>query len=422
MNPLYNAGIGIFKGFMQLAALRNSKIKEMLHGQAMTLDTLEQTRRRVAPRGFDVWFHAASLGEFEQGRPMIERLRREHPDYKILLTFFSPSGYRVRHDYKYVDAVAYLPLDTRAGVRKFLDAALPRRAIFIKYEFWANYLNELHHRGIPTYIISAIFRRGQRFFKPGGELFRRALRCFTHIYVQDNNSQQLLKSIGITDVTVAGDTRFDRVTDIMRSASPIPRAIERFVKDSPFTLVAGSSWQPDEEIYLPWLKKHDNVRAIIAPHEFDNARLTSLSNRLGNGVCLLSQYRDAEKFPEGTKTVIIDCFGLLSSLYRVASAAIIGGGFGSGIHNINEAAVYGIPVIFGPNNKKFKEAADLIAAGGGFEIHDTADGHATLDHLLNDPVFRENAGKAAGEYIKRSIGASDIIYKDLFPNSQSPHK
>lgn len=416
MNPLYNAGIALFKGALSLASLRSPKIKEMRRGQRETLKDLETTRRRVAPEGFDLWFHAASLGEFEQGRPLMERLKREHPELKILLTFFSPSGYRVRHNYSGADAVYYLPIDTPRDVRAFLDAAAPRRAFFIKYEFWGNYLTELHRREIPTYIISAIFRPGQRFFRRGGGTFRRMLRCFDHLYVQDENSRQLLASIGIDKVTVAGDTRFDRVTDIRKAARELPEVLAAFIAGSPFTVVAGSSWEPDEDILIPWLEKHPEARLVIAPHEFDERRLARLLERLGSSARLLSQLKSPEDLPTGCRAVIVDSFGLLSSLYRVASAAIVGGGFGAGIHNINEAAVYSIPVIIGPKHEKFKEAADLIAAGGAFEVHDARSLAAVLDNLAGDSDARHAAGRAAGDYIARSVGATDIIYNDLFIN------
>ncbi|MDE6287920.1 MAG: 3-deoxy-D-manno-octulosonic acid transferase, partial [Muribaculaceae bacterium] len=399
MNPLYNAGIALFKGALSLAALRSPKIKEMRRGQRETLGDLEATRHRVAPEGFDLWFHAASLGEFEQGRPLMERLKREHPDLKILLTFFSPSGYRVRHNYPGADAVFYLPLDTPAEVRAFLDAAAPRRAFFIKYEFWGNYLAELRRRGIPTYIISAIFRPGQRFFRRGGGVFRRMLTCFDHLYVQDENSRRLLASIGIDKVTVAGDTRFDRVTDIRKAARELPAPLATFIAGSHFTIVAGSSWEPDEDILFPWLEKHPEARLVIAPHEFDERRLARMLERLGKNARLLSQLKTPEDLPADCRAVIVDSFGLLSSLYRVASVAIIGGGFGSGIHNINEAAVYGIPVIFGPRHEKFKEASDLITAGGAFEVKDAASLAAVLDLLAADPHARDKAGRAAGDYI-----------------------
>ncbi|MDE5555687.1 MAG: 3-deoxy-D-manno-octulosonic acid transferase, partial [Muribaculaceae bacterium] len=347
--------------------------------------------------------------------PILERFRRDKPEKKILLTFFSPSGYDIRKNYDKVDCVAYLPFDTPRLVSQFLDAARPKMAIFAKYEFWGNYLQQLHQNGIPTYIISSIFRPQQRFFRPWGGMFRKMLQCYTHLYVQDNASRKLLSDIGVNNVTVAGDTRFDRVTDIMATAHDVAE-IEAFVKSSPFTLIVGSSWQPDEAIYIPWLKSHPDVKAIIAPHEFDQERLNSLRRQLGEDKTrLLSEIKDRKVDSlDSINYLIIDCFGLLSSIYRYADAAIIGGGFGAGIHNLNEAAVYGIPVLFGPNHKKFKEAGELLARGGGFTFANDAEFNSQMDALFSDADARHKAGVAAGQYIKDSIGASDIIYSDLF--------
>ena len=418
MNPLYNFGIKAFATGARIAARRSPKIKKMIIGQRNTLADLKRCRLTVAPDGFDVWFHAASLGEFEQARPIIERLRRDEPEKKILLTFFSPSGYDIRHNYDKVDCVTYLPFDTPQLVSQFLDAAKPKMAIFAKYEFWGNYLQQLRQADIPTYIISSIFRPTQRFFRPWGSMFRKMLECYTHLYVQDEDSRKLLNGIGITNVTVAGDTRFDRVTDIMATAHDVAE-IDLFVKSSLFTLIVGSSWQPDEAIYIPWLKSHPEVKAIIAPHEFDNERLNALRRQLGEDQTrLLSEIKDTtSKCLENVKYLIIDCFGLLSSIYRYGDVAIIGGGFGAGIHNLNEAAVYGIPVLFGPNHKKFKEAGELLARGGGFTFANADEFNSQMDSLFKDNDTRCDAGKAAGQYIKDSIGASDIIYSDIFKNS-----
>ena len=415
MNPLYNFGIHAFAAGARLAANRSPKIKKMIDGQRMTLADLKHRRMSVAPDGFDVWFHAASLGEFEQARPIIERLRRNQPEKKLLLTFFSPSGYDIRHNYDKVDCVAYLPFDTPRLVARFIEAAKPKMAIFSKYEFWGNYLEQLRRAGIPTYIISSIFRPKQRFFRPWGGMFRKMLQCYTHLYVQDDASRSLLGSIGVDNVTVAGDTRFDRVTDILASARDVAE-IESFVKSSPFTLIVGSSWQPDEDIYIPWLKNHPDVKAIIAPHEFNNQRLDTLRKQLGeSSTLLLSEIKDNKTDNlDNVKYLIIDCFGLLSSIYRYGDAAIIGGGFGAGIHNLNEAAVYSIPVLFGPNHKKFKEAHELLARGGGFTFADSNEFNAVMDNLYSDRDFLRAAGQAAGKYIKDSIGASDIIYSDIF--------
>lgn len=415
MNLLYNTGIALMRAGMRVASLRSEKVKAMLAGQRATLSSLKAKRRHVAPDGFDVWFHAASLGEFEQGRPLIERLRRKHPDWKMLLTFFSPSGYRVRRKYDKVDAICYLPLDTPANVRKFLDAAAPKRAFFIKYEFWGNYLTELARRNIPTYLISAIFREGQNFFKPYGGMFRRILRCFTRLYVQDEASRSLLQSIGINNVTIAGDTRFDRVTDIRRAARELPAVITEFVDEASDLLVAGSSWQPDEEVYMrAWLDGDPSRRLIIAPHEWDEKRINALLDHDEYNPQLLSRLLKHELLTDDCRMIIVDSFGLLSSLYRVASIAWIGGGYGVGIHNINEAAVYGVPVLFGPRHDKFKEASDLITLGGGFEVADADAARALFDLLTTDTERYDKAAEAAGRYIADHVGATDIIYHDLF--------
>ncbi len=421
MNQLYNTGIKLYELAARAAALRSVKVHKMIRGQRRTFDTL---RRRLGNRPGCIWFHASSLGEFEQGRPMIERLRREHPEKPILLSFFSPSGFEVRKNYPFVDAVVYLPFDTPKRVRRFLDAARPSMAIFIKYEFWGNYLHELRRRGIPTYIISSIFRPGQRFFRSIGGMFRKMLRCFDRLYVQDERSRRLLKVIGVENVTVAGDTRFDRVTDVMRSTVDIP-GFPGFGEQFPLRFIAGSSWEADEDVYAPWLNSHENVAFIIAPHEFTETRLEALRNRFNAPVVLLSEWtREIKRanLPNGqipdylksVRGIIIDSFGKLSTLYRYADMAYIGGGFGAGIHNLNEAAVYGIPVIFGPNHVKFKEAADLLACGGGLSIATKDEFSSTLDALTSSKASMKQSGEAAAKYIHDHLGATDIIYRDLF--------
>lgn len=423
MNLLYHTAIAAYGGAVRIAALCSRKPRLMAEGQRQTFDRLRHFRNTTVPDGFDVWFHAASLGEFEQARPLIEALLEKAPEKKILVSFFSPSGYTVRENYDPRVAVVYLPMDTRRNAAEFIDLAQPKTVIFIKYEFWGNYLTELGRRGIPTYIISSIFRPGQIFFRPYGEMFRKMLRQFRHLYVQDSNSRELLATIGLTNVTVAGDTRLDRVAAIRDKARDIPQ-IDVFKAAAPdaFTLVAGSSWPKDEEVYFPWLHRHPEVRAIIAPHEFDSARLARMQRELGPDSMLYSDFeRLYDSSPEQAaetarrlKYIIIDCYGLLSSLYRYADAAYVGGGFGVGIHNINEAAVYGIPVVFGPKHGKFKEASDLIAAGGAFSISDAAEGDAILTRLFSEPSSRRRSGEAAGKYITSGLGATRLIMKDIF--------
>lgn len=412
MNLLYNTGIVLYSAAARIVALRVRKVRRMIRGQKATRATLYQKRMERAPRGFDVWVHAASLGEFEQARPLIEKLNRERPKLRILLSFFSPSGYEVRKDYNAVDAVVYLPFDTPGGVRKFLDAAKPKMAIFVKYEFWGNFLQQLQERQIPTYIISAIFRPSQVFFRSYGGTFRKMLKCYDQLYVQDDNSKQLLAGIGIDNVTVAGDTRFDRVTDIMRSTVDFPY-IEAWSTKAP-TLVAGSSWAADEEYYIPYLNDHPALQAIIAPHEFDDKRIAQIQASLQGKSVRFSQIKGHPELLDDAQYLIVDCFGVLSSLYRYGTIALVGGGFGAGIHNINEAAVYGMPVVFGPRHKKFKEANDLINCGGAFEYHDDSSLAAILDMLLADSAKLELAGNAAKEYISSHLGATDMIYDQIF--------
>ncbi len=424
MNPLYNAGIVLYRCAARVAALKSTKVRHMLSGQNETLKRLETFRRELAPDGFDLWIHAASLGEFEQGRPVIEALLEKRPDAKVLLTFFSPSGYEVRCGYDPRVAVVYLPFDTPSLVSAFLDAANPRTAIFVKYEFWGNYLTQLHRRNIPVYLISSIFRPGQIFFRPWGGTFRDILRNFTHIFVQEEGSRKLLEGIGITDVTVAGDTRFDRVSTIRRNGHRIP-PVEIFCDSRPGSpvLVVGSSWEKDEDVYVDELRRRPDIRAIIAPHEFDKNRLAAMRRRLGSDeTMLLSDFmrvnakspEDAAKVAAKLRYLIVDSFGMLSSLYRYADAAYVGGGFGVGIHNINEAAVYGIPVAFGPNNGKFVEARELCACGGGVCITSCVDMAVFLDKILNDKKFIAGAGKAAGNYIASKVGATSIVMRSIF--------
>lgn len=422
MHVLYSLGIKAYAGALRLAALRHDKARRLVRGQR---DVFSRLQRLVGDNpGRWVWIHAASLGEFEQGRPLIERLRRERPDLKVLLTFFSPSGYEVRSEWDGADAVTYLPIDTPERVRRFLDIVRPETAIFIKYEFWGNYLAELRRRGVPTYIISSIFRKGQIFFRPYGGEFRRMLRCFTRIYVQDDASQRRLESIGVTNVTVAGDTRFDRVTDIRRTLVDMP-VLDRFTASAGNVLVAGSTWGADETLLFPALNKIPELKAIIAPHEFDAARLSRMRDSLSaiGPVALLSELEaDPKLRPESLRFVIVDCFGRLSSIYRKATMAYIGGGFGTGIHNINEAAAYGVPVIYGPRHNKFKEASDLIACGGGFCVDSGETLTTILTTLCADADARLRAGNAAAAYIARSIGATDIIFNDLFSPTPPPRQ
>ena len=413
MNALYNTGMRLYSLAARLVAPRNPKAAKMIQGQRETMGRL---RSVLKPGKKYIWVHTASLGEFEQGRPVIERIRRERPDYGIVLTFFSPSGYEVRKNYDGADVVCYLPFDIPARVDEFLDTVKPSMAIFVKYEFWGNYLNGLKRRGVPTFLISSIFRPTQPFFKKWGGMFRGMLGCYDYIFVQDAASLEMLHTIGIESAMVAGDTRFDRVTDIRRAAAPLP-SVEAAFAEPAFTFVAGSSWEQDEDVYMGWLRRHPEVRTIIAPHEFNPERLEKMRGRLGEGAVLLSELDAmAEKGESmsGVRHIIVDCFGKLSSLYRYASVAYVGGGFGAGLHNINEAAVYGVPVVYGPNHKKFKEAIDMALCGGGIPVSSREEFESAMDSLLADETERSRRGEKSAEYIASQIGATDRVFKGIF--------
>ncbi|RHS45316.1 3-deoxy-D-manno-octulosonic acid transferase [Tannerella sp. AF04-6] len=408
MNILYNFGIYTYKQLVNIASFRNLKARKMKQGHKEIFHYLAQN---ADPEGGYIWIHASSLGEFEQGRPIIEAIKAHYPEQKIAITFFSPSGYEVRKNYSKADLICYLPFDLPNNVNRFLNILKPKQAIFIKYEFWGNYLNALAKRNIPTYIISAIFRPSQIFFRPYGGYFRKILQNFEHLYVQDENSKKLLKDIGIIKVSVTGDTRFDRVLEIRSQAKELP-LIEQFSKEK-FTLIAGSSWPKDEEIFIDYFNRHPEMKLIIAPHEIHEEHIQFILSRLNRTTIRYTQAD--EKNIQKADCIIIDCFGLLSSIYRYGQVAYVGGGFGAGIHNVPEAAVYSIPVIFGPNHKKFKEAKELIIAGGGFSISKSEDFKLVMDRLLKNKEFLSKAGITAGQYIQNNSGASKKILKELYP-------
>ncbi len=392
-----------------VASIFNKKIRKIVAGIPQTFSIL---RANIKPTDRVVWFHAASLGEFEQGRPLMERLRKAHPEYKILLTFFSPSGYEVRKNYEGADVICYMPFDTPGNVKSFLRLAHPEMALFIKYEFWLNYLTSMKRQGVKAYSISSIFRPQQYFFRWWGTT--KALRCFDHLFVQNESSKKLLNEHGIENVTVVGDTRFDRVLDIRRQAADLP-LVELF-KDGKKTFVAGSSWQPDEQIYIPYFAQHKDWKLIIAPHVIGEAHLKELDTLLDGRKVV--RYTEMEQLaPQQiaeAEVLIVDCFGKLSSIYRYGEVALVGGGFGVGIHNVPEAAVYGIPVVFGPNNRKFREAQQLKECGGSFEFADAESFAALLDRFIAEPEFLASAGKKAGEYISSNAGAADKCFEAIF--------
>lgn len=394
--------------FVALGSLYDKKLRKMWHGEKEAVRTL---RSQVDPNARYIWFHAASLGEFEQGRPLIEEIRQLHPEYKILLTFFSPSGYEVRKDYKGADIITYLPIDTVGNARRFLRAIRPEIAFFIKYEFWYNYLHILQHRGVPIYSVSSIFRPKQIFFRWYGRGYGRVLKCITSFFVQNEESRKLLEHIGIKNAIVVGDTRFDRVLQIKRASKQLP-LLDGFVKtaktENKKVFVAGSSWQPDEEIFLKYFNEHNDWKLIIAPHVVEESHLEQIESIIKNKkVVRYTQVSEAEIAK--ADVLIIDCYGLLSSIYKYGDIAYVGGGFGVGIHNVLEAAVWDMPVVFGPNNKHFAEAQGLLKEGGGFEIFDIESFTLIMNQLVEDVDYRQTCGSLAGTFVQSLAGATDKI-------------
>lgn len=441
MNILYNIGTRVYFGGIKLAALcGHRKAVQMEEGRKNWAAVLSEKMQPLAGQKV-IWFHAASLGEFEQGRPLIEALREKYPEYRILQTFFSPSGYEVRKNYKGADVICYLPYDKPADCRKFLDIAHPDIAIIVKYEFWGNILQEAKRRNIPTYLVSGIFRPRQAFFKWYGGLLRPVLDCFNHLFVQDEESKQLLEGIGVKNVTICGDTRFDRVIAIQQQAKEFPWAMgpsptlphREGDEYGQFTLVAGSSWPKDEDIIIEHFNKHPEMRLIIAPHEIHEEHVQSIISKLkrpylryselkklwDDGVVPVGEFPNSEiSLPAregwGGPCLIIDAIGFLSGIYRYGQVAYIGGGFGVGIHNTLEAAVYGIPVIFGPNHQAFREALGLIDAKGGFPIANSADYNQILDKFIANSVFLNESGERAGRYVQDNSGATETIFAAVF--------
>lgn len=391
-----------------IASLFNKKVKKMWTGERQAVKVLKE---KVDPEARYIWFHAASLGEFEQGRPLIEHLRETHPEYKILLTFFSPSGYEVRKNYEGADIICYLPLDTIRNARRFLRAVKPVMAFFIKYEFWYNYLHILQHRGVPTYSVSSIFRPDQIFFQWYGRQYGRVLKCFTHFFVQNMESKALLAKLGITDVDVVGDTRFDRVLQIKEASKQLP-IVEQFTAHAQKVFVAGSSWLPDEEIFIKYFDIHKDWKLIIAPHVISDEHLSQIFELL-KGRRVVRYTEATEENVKDAEVLIIDCFGLLSSIYHYGTVSYVGGGFGVGIHNVLEAAVWDIPVVFGPNNKHFQEAQGLMLVQGGFEINDYQSFRDLMMRFETDASFLQNAGENAGAFVKSRAGATAKVMENV---------
>lgn len=405
---LYNLSILLYSLAIRLAAPFNRKARQLMIGR-------RQWREPFAAKPLDparpvAWFHAASLGEFEQGRPVIEAFRAKEPDYQIVLSFFSPSGYEVRKNYARADVVTYLPADTATNAREWLALVRPTKAFFIKYEFWYHYLRTLHERGIYTVSFSAIFRPNQLFFKPwGGGFYRKLLTYFTHIFVQNKASVDLLRSIGITNVTLAGDTRFDRVAQVAAGKRAIPE-VAAFVGSTP-VLVVGSAWAADMAVLIPFLNQFSQpLRVIIAPHEIHADEISGWQSQL---VKPSMRFSELTKMTGNQSTsaryLFIDNIGMLTSLYQYGTFAFIGGAFGKGLHNCLEAATFGLPLFFGPNYQKFQESVDLIAQGGAFSIQDTNGLSLLINDLYKNTPARERAGAVCKAYVLDNVGATAVV-------------
>jgi 3-deoxy-D-manno-octulosonic-acid transferase len=406
MHLFYNLGIALFDLAVSLAAPFSKRAALLVKGRKTVWDTLGG----VSLEGDVIWVHCASLGEFEQGRPLIEAIRKKNPSYKIVLSFYSPSGYEVRKNYKEADVVCYLPSDTRANAKRFISTVNPRMVFFVKYEYWYNYFRELKEVGTPLYLVSAIFRKDQIFFKWYGGWFRKILNNVKCFYIQDEKSAALLDGIGIKAYIVAGDTRFDRVAAIAAAANPIP-VVENFATGAK-VLVAGSTWPADEQIIASYINNSaKDVKLIIAPHMVDESHIQQLERRFALPVCRYTKVKG--EIGADVRVLIIDTIGLLSAIYRYGSVAYLGGGFGKGIHNTLEAATYGMPVIFGPRHLKFKEAIDLKEKGAGFSINDSVEFGNLMERLWDDENkdYLKKSGEAALKYVQSMCGATEEILK-----------
>ena len=407
MRLLYNFAIWFYITSIHIASLFSLKAARWVRGRK---GIWKQIQEKIRPGDSWIWMHCASLGEFEQGRPLLEKLRSEAPHIKVLLTFFSPSGYEIRKNYSGADLVTYLPADTPSNARRFLDIVQPQMAIFVKYEFWLNYLNELSLRKIPTFLVSGIFRPGQHFFRFYGSFFRNRFKAFTHFYVQNDASVYLLKKAGFRNITRSGDTRFDRVISQAANFEEIP-TIKAFSAGKR-VIVGGSLWPADFELFLPFIAKHPELKFILVPHEPESALVQRMKSQVGAGAILWSELSSTP--PNNFRVLIIDTIGLLSRIYYYSEVAYIGGGFGAGIHNILEAVVYGKPVIFGPNYHKFNEAVDLIKAGAAKSVKNRDEFEQAMIHFL-DPENQAWAGKLCIDYVNHNTGATRIIAADLLP-------
>jgi 3-deoxy-D-manno-octulosonic-acid transferase len=409
---MYSLIIRLYTLLIRLAALfGHSKARRLLHGQSAILPTLHT---KADPTACYIWCHAASAGEFEQGKPLLEAIHRKYPGHRILLTFFSPSGYEQHVHYSGADIVTFFPFDTPRRIENFLDSVNIVAAIFIKYEVWGNCLAALRRRHIPAYLVCAVFRHGQLFFHRYGRPYARLLARFDHIFVQDEDSRSLLHKIGITAVTVAGDTRFDRVVEIRSTACDIPAAtaLQRLAeKAGGRLLVAGSTWPIDDDILIPYINTHPELYLILAPHEIDEAKLRDFEKRIHRPIVRLSATPSTD-VPE-PHCILVDTYGQLASLYRYGRIAYIGGGFSEGIHNTLEAAVYGNPLLFGPNYHRFREARELVACGGAFPVNDYNHLEERLTKLFASDQVLAHFGRNAAAYVEANTGATARVLAAL---------
>lgn len=409
MRLLYNFGIRLFILALKVASLKNEKARKWLKGRKGLLKKIKKGQNRDEKL---IWVHCASLGEFEQGRPLIEEIRRKYPEKKIVLTFFSPSGYEIQKDYPNVDYVYYLPADTRRNARRFIKYCNPEVVFFIKYEYWFNYLSQLKKKKIPVYFVSTIFRKDQLFFKKRGGWYRKMLRMATHFFLQNEESANLLHTLKIENYTVVGDTRFDRVAHVYENVKPIP-LVEQFLGGYK-AIIAGSSWKAEEALLMQYYRINSSMKLIIVPHEVTRENIDRIKSQFNNQVVLYSEF--SKSYSPDKKVLIIDAYGLLTSLYQYGFITLVGGGFGAGIHNILEPAAFGMPVIFGPNYLKFREAVEMSEIHCAFPVENIEDFNTLLNNLLKDPVLVKKLGDQASEYVKSNVGATRKILDFVFDN------
>jgi len=410
MQILYNIAITFYRIGIFIASFFNPKAKQWLEGRK---DIFAKINTHVADNEEIIWFHCASLGEFEQGRPLIEKIKTTLPHYKIFLTFYSPSGFEIRKDYQFADYIFYLPIDSKNNAKRFLELVNPKIAIFVKYEFWFHYLNQLNQKEIPTYLISSIFRENQIFFKPYGGFFKKMLSYFNHIFVQNENSKTILLHNQINHISIAGDTRIDRVLEIKKNKKSF--GIIKAFKGTCDILIGGSTWELDEDILIDWIHQQKDFRwkFIIAPHDISENRLTQIENKLEINSIRFSKTNAFNS--TAARVLIIDNIGILSSLYQYGKIAFIGGGFGSGIHNTLEPIVFGLPVVFGGKYQKFQEAISLVKNGGGFSINSKEEFQEIMNQMENSN-FYNNASTEASNYVLKNQGATEMIFSKIFKN------